>query len=101
MGLFIGSVVWPCWKESAGWGQLAKIGFEKEALKQNAVDGTNREQAIWYQREVADMMLLCGLVGRANEIDFSFEYWSRLETMLEFIASILDVAGNVPMIWRR
>ncbi len=98
MGLFIGSVMWPGWQESAGWRDLAKTGFENEVLKQNAVDGTNREQAIWYQHEVADMMLLCGVFGRANGIEFASGYWKRLEAMLEFIAAVMDVGGNVPML---
>lgn len=58
----------------------------------------NKEQGIWYHHEVADMMLLCGLVGRANGIEFSPDYWNRLEAMLDFIASIMDKSGNVPMI---
>ncbi len=98
MGLFIASVTWPMWPESTRWRTLAAQEFEAEALKQNAPDGVNREQAIWYQHEVADMMLLCSLVGRANGIEFSGRYWKRLETMLEFIASVMDVGGNVPMI---
>jgi hypothetical protein len=63
---------------------------------QNAVDGVNREQAIWYQQEVADMMLIAGLYARNNHCGFGTEYWNRWTAMLEFIASIMDVAGNVP-----
>jgi len=98
MGLFIGALMWPCWKESAQWLKTAQAGLEQEALKQNAPDGVNREQAIWYQHEVADMMLLCGLAGKANGVAFSADWWGRLEAMLEFIASLMDVGGNVPMI---
>ncbi len=98
MGLFIGALMWPCWKESARWLEMAQAGVETEALKQNAPDGVNREQAIWYQHEVADMMLLCGLAGRANGVEFPTAWWSRLETMLEFITAVMDVDGKVPMI---
>ncbi|WJW75297.1 alginate lyase family protein [Thiohalobacter sp. IOR34] len=98
MGLFVASVTWPLWQKSAAWQKLSKQGFEQEALKQNARDGVNREQGIWYHHEVADMMLICGLVGKANGINFSPSYWERLEAMLEFIASVMDVAGRVPMI---
>lgn len=97
MGLFIGTVTWPLWKECPVWRDLAKEGLEREALVQNAADGVNREQATWYHHEVADMMLLCGLVGRANGIEFSAAYWGRLSAMLEYIASIMDVSGHVPM----
>lgn len=98
MGLLVGSLTWPCWPESSAWVELARQGIEEEAQKQNAPDGVNREQAVWYHHEVADMMLLCGLIGRVNGVEFSRAYWSRLENMLEFVASIMDVVGNVPMI---
>jgi len=98
MGLFIGASVWPLWPESARWREKAAREFEAEALKQNGEDGVNREQAIWYQHEVADMMLLVGLFGRANGVEFSAAYWQRLERMLEFIAALMDAGGNVPMI---
>lgn len=97
-GLLIGALMWPCWDESAHWLETARAGLEKEALKQNAPDGVNREQAVWYHHEVADMMLLCGLAGKANGADFPADWWSRLEAMLEFIAALMDVGGRVPMI---
>lgn len=98
MGLFIGATVWPLWPESAAWRTRAAQEFEEQALLQNAPDGVNREQAIWYQHEVADMMLLAGLFGRANGHEFSPAFWTRLERMLEFIAALMDRDGNVPMI---
>ena len=96
LGLFIGSTTWPCWPESAGWRAQAQQAFEEQALLQNGVDGVNKEQAIWYQHEVADMMLLAGLTARTNGRDFGRAYWERLEAMLEFIASCMDVGGHVP-----
>lgn len=97
MGLFVASVVWPCWPDSRKWQALARKGLEEEALKQNTPDGVNREQAVYYQHEVMDMMLLCQLVGRANGAGFSAAYLERLERLADFIASLMDVAGNVPM----
>ena len=67
-------------------------------MLQNAPDGVNREQAISYQQFVLDFLLLAGLAGRARGGDFPMEYWERLESMLEFVASVMDVGGNVPMI---
>lgn len=97
-GLQVAALTWPFWRESASWADTARREFEREALKQNAADGVNHEQAIWYHHEVADMMLIAGLVGRANGREFSDEYWQRWEAMLEFIASLMDVAGKVPQI---
>ena len=97
-GLFIGAVTWPLWKESRRWMDRAKKGLEQEILVQNAQDGGNNEQAFWYQHEVADMFLLCTLAGRANGVEFSDRYVSRLEALLAFIAAMMDCAGGVPMI---
>jgi Heparinase II/III-like protein/Heparinase II/III N-terminus len=95
-GLLVASLTWPCWPQSARWATLAHQQFEAQCLLQTYPDGVNREQAVWYHHEVADMMLIVGLFARANGRDFSARYWQRLELMLDFIASIMDVAGNVP-----
>lgn len=98
MGLLAANLTWPYWPESPQWLATARTGFAHEALLQNARDGVNREQAVWYHHEVADMMLICGLLARANGCDFEREYWQRLEAMLDFIASLMDAGGHVPMI---
>lgn len=95
-GLFVASVTWPCWKESAVWRRKAQQELEAEALKQNAADGVNREQAMWYQHEVMDMMLLALLYGEANGMPFSPAFRTRLESMLEFLGAVMDAGGNVP-----
>jgi len=97
-GLFVAAVTWPFWPDSGRWRNQAMRELEHEVSVQNFPDGVNREQATWYHHEVADMMLIAGVVGRANACDFSGEYWRTLEAMLEFIASIMDVSGNVPAI---
>ena len=98
MGLFIATLTWPLWSESERWLELARLEFQIEVLKQNSIDGVNREQAVWYHHEVADMMLLCGLIGKSNGVEFDQEYWNRLEDMLGFVAAIMDLEGHVPMI---
>ncbi len=97
MGLFVASVQWPCWPESARWEALARRGIEAEAMEQNFADGVNKEQAIYYQHEVMDMMLLCHRIGLSNGAGFSLAYLERLERLAEFVAALMDVGGNVPM----
>ena len=97
MGLFVGAVTWPYWEQCAAWRENAKMGLEEEVRNQNFSDGVNREQAVWYHHEVADMMLHCFLIGRANGIEFSSEYRDRFIAMLGYIASIMDISGHVPM----
>ncbi len=98
MGLFIASLTWPCWPESSRWCRRAQAGFEAEALKQTAPDGVNREQALYYHHEVADMMLLVGLAGRAHGVPFSPAFWQRLEAMMDFLLAAMDRSGRLPMI---
>lgn len=98
MGLFVASLNWPCWEESARWAALAKAGLEEEAVRQNFADGVNKEQAIYYQHEVMDMMLICHVVAAANGISFSAAFMQRLEKLAEFVHALMDLNGNVPMI---
>jgi hypothetical protein len=97
-GLYLAAVTWPHWPEAKGWRVTAKKILEREALEQNGPDGVNREQAVSYQQFVLDMLLLPLLAGRAAGDAFSAAYAARMEAMLDFIASIMDCAGNVPMI---
>ncbi|MBL8270352.1 alginate lyase family protein [Steroidobacter sp.] len=96
MGLFVAALTWPLWKRSRRWKNTAQRQLEREVLLQNGEDGVNREQANWYHHEVADMMLVSGLIARANGCDFSTAYWHRLRGMLQYIASIMDAGGQVP-----
>ncbi|HEU4646223.1 MAG TPA: heparinase II/III-family protein, partial [Burkholderiales bacterium] len=41
--------------------------------------------------------LICLLAGRENGVWFSAVYESRVEAMLEYLASVMDAGGNVPM----
>jgi hypothetical protein len=96
LGLFVAATTWPLWRESADWRDQGRAEFERQALLQNDPDGVNLEQGIWYHHEVADMMLIAWLVGRANGMDFTAGFQQRWAAMLEFIAGIMDCAGHVP-----
>ena len=96
-GLYIAAITWPCWPHADAWAADAKSILEREALLQNAPDGVNREQATYYQQFVLDLLLLALLAGRANGQRFSGVFESRIETMLEYLASIMDAGGNIPL----
>ena len=98
LGLYIAGVAWPHWSRSRRWRRTARAILEREALLQNAPDGVNREQAVSYQQFTFDMLLIALLAGRANDDEFPAAYVERLGRMLEFLASIIDCGGNVPMI---
>jgi hypothetical protein len=80
------------------WGERCRKILEEECLKQNASDGGNREQAFSYQTFVLDFLLIAGLAARARGEDFSPVYWRRLELMIDFLASMTNYAGRLPMI---
>jgi hypothetical protein len=97
-GLFVAAVTWPCWGRSATWLAKARSLLEREALLQNATDGVNLEQALSYQQFELDLLLLPLLAGRANGVEFSAAYTTRVEAMIEYLASVMDAGGNVPAI---
>lgn len=97
-GLFLAALTWPHWPRARVWRDAAKRILEREALLQNAPDGVNREQAVAYQQFTLDFLLLPLLAGKANGLSFSGAYASRIEAMLEFLASIMDAGGHVPML---
>ncbi len=97
-GLHVAALTWPCWPDSARWLAQTAAELEQQALAQNGADGVNREQAIYYQLAVADEMLLCALAGQAHGQPRSAAFLGRLEQMIDFIAAMSNVAGEVPMI---
>ena len=97
-GVFISTVTWPYWKEFSNWGKFAQNILEKECILQNAPDGVNREQSTSYQQFVLDFLIIAGLAGENSGSHFSSRYWKRIESMLVYIASLLDMRGNMPMI---
>ncbi len=96
-GLFIAALTWPHWPQARHWLSTAKAILEAEARRQIAPDGVHREQAMSYQQFVLDFLLICLLAGKENGIWFSVTYETRVEAMLEYLASTMDVGGNVPM----
>ena len=62
----------------------------REITLQHYADGANKEQAIHYQLFAFEFLLLAGLLGRANGVDFPAQYWEMLEKSVTFIAAIAD-----------
>ena len=96
-GVYIAALAWPYWERARRWREAAREILEREALLQNASDGVNREQAVSYQQFAFDLLLYPMLAADANGEPFPAEFKSRLESMLVFLASIMDVGGNLPM----
>ena len=96
-GLYLAALTWPLWAAARTWKTAAREVLEREALLQNAPDGVNREQAVSYQQWELDLLLLPLLAAEAAGEAFPDAYRSRIEAMLEYLASIMDAGGNLPM----
>lgn len=96
-GVLVAALTWPHWKASRAWAMGAREILVRETQLQNAPDGVNREQAVCYQQFELDLLLIAWLAARAGGMDFPQAVTSRLESMLEFLASIMDTGGSVPM----
>ncbi len=97
-GVYVAASTWPLWPQVTTWGERCRTILEEECHRQNAPDGGNREQAFGYQTFVLDFLLIAGLAARARGEDFSPVYWRRIEGMIDFLASLTDVAGRLPMV---
>ncbi|HET7197354.1 MAG TPA: alginate lyase family protein, partial [Burkholderiales bacterium] len=96
-GLYLAGLTWPHWREAGDWLATGRKILEREAQAQVAPDGVSREQALWYQQFVLDMLLLPLLAGRAAGERFSGAFEARVEAMIDFIAGVMDAGGHVPM----
>jgi len=70
----------------------------REIVRQNYADGVNKEQAVHYQLFAFEFLLLAGLLGKANGVDFPAQYWEMLEKNATFIAAIANDACSLPEI---
>ncbi|MEO9946948.1 alginate lyase family protein [Paraglaciecola sp.] len=97
-GVYIGSMVWPLDEKMTQSGAKAKTILEQEAITQNYSDGVNKEQAISYQQFVLDFLLMPYLIGQSYNDHFSSQYLKNIENMMNYLAALMDIKGNIPMI---
>ncbi|MEM6484488.1 MAG: alginate lyase family protein [Pseudomonadota bacterium] len=95
-GLLVGTTVWPLWPKCDRWQRIAKDGLEREIHRQIFADGFNREQAVWYHHEVAELFLIAALVTQSAGGEFSRAYWGQVEAMIDALALLVDCNGQVP-----
>jgi hypothetical protein len=97
-GLFVATVTWPFYENFKNYNKKSMQILIDQVSIQTADDGGNREQAIAYQQFVLDFCLIAALTGRAYGIEFPQKFWKTIEGMMEYISSIMDAEGNIPMI---
>jgi len=69
----------------------------KEIHAQTYDDGCTREQALGYEFFVLQFYLLCGLVGTKTGNEFPRTYWSRFESMVEFLGGLAEGGDRLPL----
>jgi Heparinase II/III-like protein/Heparinase II/III N-terminus len=98
VGVFVASTTWPYWPQLARWGRGARQILEHEVPLQNGADGVNHEQAFAYQQFELDLLLIAVLSANAGGEPFSDAFMKRMESMVSFLATVMDAGGNVPMV---
>lgn len=96
-GLYVGSVFWPGYKESAAWRAFARKKLIEESSRQVEADGVGRERSTEYQLFTLEFFILAGALGQTTGDPFPNEYWERLRRMVTFLSAVSDRAGNLPM----
>ena len=95
-GVYVAATYFHSLANTARWADEAKHILEREIVAQTFTDGINREQAFSYHCFVLQFFLICGLLARNARQDFSERYWSLIEQMLDFAATI-SAGGEPPM----
>ena len=97
VGLYVGSIFWPWYRESSSWRFFARRKLLQEISRQVEADGVSMERATEYQLFILELFLLAGALGEAIDDPFPQTYWERLSHMLTYLAAISDRQGNLPM----
>ncbi|HEX7056887.1 MAG TPA: alginate lyase family protein, partial [Bacilli bacterium] len=95
-GLFISTVEWPYFLQSAKWREMSRNVLEKEIVKQTFPCGLNKEQAFSYHLFSLEFFLLAGIEGDRYGFTFSPTYKLWIRRMLEVIPVMTDFGGNLP-----
>lgn len=97
-GIFVATHTWDLWTKGRCMRVRAKGILEEEILKQFSADGVNLEQAVCYHKFSLEFLLASLLCGIANDDDFSPAYKIRMQSAIEFMASMMDCVGRMPSI---
>ena len=97
-GLFAFAVLFPEFRESAGWQRKALRVFADALQSQIFPDGVNKEQATGYHRFVLDFIWLVVRLGEANGVRLPNVIYERMERMLEYECAVSPPNGIVPQV---
>jgi hypothetical protein len=96
-GLYIGSVVWPWYKESPSWQTFSKRKLIQEIARQIEPDGVAKERATEYQLFVLELFIAVAGLGQAIGDPFPKEYWNAINRMITFLSAISSRTGDLSL----
>jgi hypothetical protein len=96
-GLYIGSVLWPWFKESKSWRTFSKQKLIQENGRQIEGDGVGKERATEYQLFDLELFIATAALGQAIDDPFPHEYWNRINGMIAFLSAISSRGGDLPI----
>jgi hypothetical protein len=96
-GVFVASSYFKNLKYSSKWREKSRQILNREILNQTYQDGGTKEQALGYHFFVLQFFTIAGIIARVTGDDMSPLYWSRLGKMYEFLGSIFEGGGNLPV----
>ena len=97
-GIFIASI---CFSQLDGMTKHRRNTYDilcREIARQFYPDGVNREQTTHYHIACYNCLLLAGLLGRDNGLDFPAEYWKTLEKAADFICVLANSNNSIPQV---
>jgi hypothetical protein len=97
-GVFIASSYFANLPDAARWKAESRAILLREIALQTNADGGNIELAIGYHLFVLQFFVLAGLVARASGDEMPSSYWSRVESMFDFLAGLLEGGAQLPML---
>lgn len=96
-GVYIASAYFREMPGAERWRAESRAILQREIHAQTYTDGCTREQALGYEFFVLQFYLFSGFVADKTGEDFSLEYWSRVERMLEFVARLAEGGDRLPL----
>ena len=96
-GLFISTVEWPLFRESAAWERTARRSLHEESRRQFYDSGVHREQAFGYHLFTTELLELAALEGERAGRPFTDEYRDRLKRSVAAARALTGPGDLQPM----
>ncbi|MDH5394628.1 MAG: alginate lyase family protein, partial [Gammaproteobacteria bacterium] len=96
-GVFVAASYFKELPNMQDWARQSQQILEEQLFAQTFSDGCTREHALGYEFFVIQFYLVCGLVGKWTNQNYSDAYWARLEKMFEFVALLDEGGEDLPM----